>query len=35
MSSHPVELTAAGEWFRDAAHDLLARAARLPGEARP
>lgn len=33
-SSQPAGLTAAGEWFRDTAHDLLARVARVPGEAR-
>jgi DNA-binding transcriptional LysR family regulator len=33
-SSQPARLTAAGEWFRDAAHDLMARVARVPGEAR-
>ena len=33
-SSQPARLTAAGEWFRDAAHDLMARVARVPGEAK-
>ena len=33
-SSQPAKLTAAGEWFRDTAHDLLVRVARVPGEAR-
>lgn len=33
-SSQPAKLTAAGEWFRDAAHELMSRVARLPGEAR-
>ena len=33
-SSQPARLTAAGEWFRDTAHDLLSRVARVPGEAR-
>ena len=33
-SSQPARLTAAGEWFRDTAHDLVARVARVPGEAR-
>ena len=33
-SSQPARLTAAGEWFRDTAHELLARVARVPGEAR-
>jgi DNA-binding transcriptional LysR family regulator len=33
-SSQPAKLTAAGEWFRDTAQDLLARVARVPGEAR-
>ena len=32
-SSQPARLTAAGEWFREAAHQLLAQVARLPGEA--
>lgn len=32
--SQPASLTAAGEWFRDTAHDLMARVARVPGEAR-
>jgi LysR family transcriptional regulator, hypochlorite-specific transcription factor HypT len=31
-SSQPAKLTPAGEWFRTAAHDLLARVARVPGE---
>jgi len=33
-SSQPARLTAAGEWFRTTAQDLLARVARVPGEAR-
>ena len=33
-SSQPATLTEAGEWFRGVAEDLLARVARLPGEAR-
>jgi len=33
-SSQPARLTEAGEWFRDTAHDLMARVARIPGEAR-
>jgi DNA-binding transcriptional LysR family regulator len=33
-SSQPARLTAAGEWFRPQAQELLARVARLPGEAR-
>jgi DNA-binding transcriptional LysR family regulator len=33
-SSQPAKLTAAGEWFRDTAHELIARVARVPGEAR-
>ncbi len=33
-SSQPARLTAAGEWFRGTAHDLMARVARVPGEAR-
>ena len=33
-SSQPATLTEAGEWFRGVAQDLLARVARLPGEAR-
>ena len=33
-SSQPARLTAAGEWFRPQAEDLLARVARLPPEAR-
>ncbi|HEY6134823.1 MAG TPA: LysR family transcriptional regulator [Rubrivivax sp.] len=33
-SSQPAKLTPAGEWFRTAAHDLQARVARVPGEAR-
>jgi LysR family transcriptional regulator, hypochlorite-specific transcription factor HypT len=33
-SSQPAQLTAAGEWFRHAAHELLARVARVPGEAK-
>ena len=33
-STQPARLTAAGEWFRDTAHDLMARVARVPGEAR-
>lgn len=33
-SSQPARLTAAGEWLRPQAQELLARVARLPGEAR-
>jgi LysR family transcriptional regulator, hypochlorite-specific transcription factor HypT len=33
-STHPARLTEVGEWFRGAAEDILARTARLPGEAR-
>jgi LysR family transcriptional regulator, hypochlorite-specific transcription factor HypT len=33
-STQPARLTAAGEWFRPEAEDLLARVARLPPEAR-
>ncbi|HEY0824762.1 MAG TPA: LysR family transcriptional regulator [Ramlibacter sp.] len=33
-STQPARLTAAGEWFRPRAEDLLARVARLPPEAR-
>jgi DNA-binding transcriptional LysR family regulator len=33
-STQPARLTAAGEWFRDTAHELMARVARVPGEAR-
>lgn len=33
-STQPARLTEAGEWFRGVAQDLVARAARLPGEAR-
>lgn len=33
-SSQPASLTAAGVWFRDIAHDLLAEVARIPGEAK-
>jgi len=33
-STQPAKLTTAGEWFRDAAHDLMTRVARVPGEAR-
>jgi DNA-binding transcriptional LysR family regulator len=33
-SAQPARLTAAGEWFRPQAEDLLARVARLPSEAR-
>ena len=33
-SSQPARLTSAGEWFRVTAHDLMARVARVPGEAR-
>lgn len=33
-SSQPARLTAAGEWFRGTAHELMARVARVPGEAR-
>jgi DNA-binding transcriptional LysR family regulator len=32
--SQPAKLTAAGEWFHHAAHELLARVARVPGEAK-
>ena len=32
--SQPATLTEAGEWFRGVAQDLLARVARLPGDAR-
>ena len=32
-SSQPARLTATGEWFLGAAHDLLARTARLPADA--
>lgn len=32
-SSQPARLTAAGEWFRDTAPDLLDRVARVPGRA--
>ena len=33
-STQPARLTAAGEWFRVTAHELMARVARVPGEAR-
>jgi DNA-binding transcriptional LysR family regulator len=33
-STQPARLTAAGEWFRDIAQQLLVQVARLPGEAR-
>jgi DNA-binding transcriptional LysR family regulator len=33
-SMQPARLTAAGEWFRPQAEELLARVARVPGEAR-
>nr|WP_077032975.1 LysR family transcriptional regulator [Pelomonas sp. KK5] len=33
-SSQPARLTAAGEWFRETAQELMARVARVPGEAR-
>jgi len=33
-SRQPARLTDAGEWFRGTAEDLLARVARVPGEAR-
>jgi LysR family transcriptional regulator, hypochlorite-specific transcription factor HypT len=33
-STQPARLTEAGEWFTGVAQDLVARAARLPGEAR-
>lgn len=33
-SSQPARLTAAGEWLRPQAQELLARVARIPGEAR-
>lgn len=33
-STQPARLTAAGEWFRAVADELLERVARLPGEAR-
>lgn len=33
-TGQPAKLTAAGEWFRPAAHELLARVARVPGEAK-
>jgi DNA-binding transcriptional LysR family regulator len=32
--SQPAKLTPTGEWFKTAAHDLMARVARVPGEAR-
>lgn len=32
-SSQPARLTATGEWFLGVAHDMLARAARIPGDA--
>ena len=33
-STQPAQLTEVGEWFRSVAEDLVARAARLPGEAK-
>lgn len=33
-STQPAKLTAAGEWFRAVADDLVVRVTRLPGEAR-
>jgi DNA-binding transcriptional LysR family regulator len=33
-TSQPATLTAAGAWFRHAAHELLSRVARVPGEAK-
>ena len=33
-SSQPAKLTPTGDWFRDTAHELMARVARVPGEAR-
>jgi DNA-binding transcriptional LysR family regulator len=33
-SSQPARLTKAGEWFRDTAYELMARVARIPGEAK-
>ncbi|MDP3606311.1 MAG: LysR substrate-binding domain-containing protein [Polaromonas sp.] len=33
-SRHPVTLTETGQWFQSVAHDMLARAARIPGDAR-
>lgn len=33
-SSQPARLTAAGEWFRGTAHDLMARVTRIPGAAK-
>lgn len=33
-SSQPARLTEVGEWFKGVAEDLVARASRLPGEAR-
>lgn len=33
-STQPAKLTAVGEWFRGVADELLARVARIPGEAR-
>lgn len=33
-STQPARLTAVGEWFEGVARELVARAARLPGEAR-
>jgi DNA-binding transcriptional LysR family regulator len=33
-STQPARLTEVGEWFKGVAEDLVARAARLPGEAR-
>ena len=32
-TSQPARLTEAGEWFRGVAQDMVARIARLPGEA--
>ena len=33
-STQPARLTEAGEWFRGVAQELMARVARVPGEAR-
>lgn len=33
-STQPARLTDVGQWFEGVAHDLVARAARMPGEAR-
>jgi LysR family transcriptional regulator, hypochlorite-specific transcription factor HypT len=33
-STQPARMTEVGEWFRSVAEDLVARAARLPGEAK-